>query len=103
MTRGVRGSGYEPDLDTSIRLGRWRRMASDGVPVNDIAIALGMTRDAVEQMVCRARRRGDPDAIRHPYAGSPPGQGTAHIRDSSERARRIRRLTDPTTSESEAA
>jgi hypothetical protein len=103
VTRGVLGSGYKPDLDTSIRLGRWHRMASDGVPVNDIAKALGMSRVALQQMVCRARRRGDPAAVRHPYAGSPPGQGTAHLRDSSERARRIRQHTDRTTSKEEAA
>lgn len=90
MTSGRKGSSYDPRLDTLIRLARWRRLASIGTPVNDIAAAVGLTRAALDQMVCRARKHGLPDAIRHPNAAAAPGTGLRHVIDS--RAYHHRRL-----------
>lgn len=66
MTSGRPGSAYEPRLDTAIRLARWRRLASLGIPVEEIARTVGMPRASLDRMVCRARKAGHPDAIRHP-------------------------------------
>lgn len=88
MTSGIPGSDYEPRADTEIRLARWRRLASDGVPVVDIAAALGIKRATLDQITCRARRHGHPDAIRHPFAGSEPGNGVSHVVNRGARARR---------------
>lgn len=91
MPSGIKGSCYQPRYDTEIRLARWKRLAGRGWPVDDIAAELGISRHALEQMVVRARRHGHPDAICHPHAGSPVGQGVADlIRNSGRRARRIR-------------
>lgn len=92
MTSGSTGSDYEPTPVVAARLARWRAMASRGVPVADIAQALRITRAALDQSVCRARRRGHPDAILHPAAAD-VGNGTSHLTDSTERARRIQRHT----------
>ncbi|MFF5228436.1 hypothetical protein [Dactylosporangium sp. NPDC000521] len=81
-------SNYRPHERTASRLARWRQLASTGMPVDDIAAELGIDRRALDQMVCRARRRGHPDAIYHPTAVL-PGQGTAHIIRS--RAAHVRR------------
>lgn len=89
MTSGIPGSVWQPYEDTRIRLARWKRLASIGTPVNDIAAAIGISRHALNQMVCRARRNGHPDAIRHPNAGS---TGLAHIYQSRSRRARVRAL-----------
>ena len=47
------------------RIGVWKRQASIGIPVADIAARLGMTRVALDQFICRERRGGNPDAILH--------------------------------------
>ncbi|GAA2327431.1 hypothetical protein GCM10010170_003140 [Dactylosporangium salmoneum] len=75
MTAGRRGRPPGPDADTILRLEEWARLAPRGRPVAEIAAAIGMTRAALDQMVCRARRRGDPLAVYHPLAVL-PGQGT---------------------------
>lgn len=86
MTSGIPGSSYQPRGDTVIRLARWRRLASTGTPVADIAAAIGVSRDALDQMVCRARRHGHPDAILHPNSGF---QGLRHLYDGRARRTRI--------------
>lgn len=81
MTRGRRGSDYTPDPDTADRLIIWRRGAEQGIPVAEIAAQLGISRDALDRFVCRARARGHPDAVRHALAGPPPGEGFVHLLD----------------------
>ena len=95
MTSGRKGSPYEPQADTAIRLARWKRLASTGMPVNDIARTIGISRSALDQMVCRARKRGHPDAILHPHAAI-PGTGTGHLTDATRRAQRTARRTQET-------
>ncbi len=91
MTRGSPGSTYQSDLDTTIRLARWKRLACTGMPVDQIAADIGITRAALDRMVCRARKHGHPDAVRHPHAATAPGEGVTHVVDSIKRARRVRR------------
>lgn len=94
MTRGSPGSAYTPDLDTADRLIIWRRGAEQGIPVDEIAAQLGITRVALDRFICRARKRGHPDAIRHANAGPPPGEGFVHLldphRSHQTRRRRLR-------------
>lgn len=90
MPSGIPGSVWQPSEDTVIRLARWKRLASIGTPVDDIAATVGMTRDALDQMVCRARRHGHPDAILHPNSGL---QGLRHVYDSRARRDRLRTLS----------
>lgn len=71
MTSGIPGSSWTPRPDTADRLRIWRRHATVGTPVDDIAARLGMAHDALDQMVLRARRHGHPDAIHHAN-GRPP-------------------------------
>jgi hypothetical protein len=47
------------------RLMVWKRLASRGVLVADIAHQLGMKRAALDQFVVRARKAGHPDAVYH--------------------------------------
>jgi hypothetical protein len=54
----------DPELETH-RLKVWRAGALIGTPVASIAAQLGMTRVALDRYVCRARKRGHPDAIKH--------------------------------------
>lgn len=91
MTSGSPGSAYAPRDDTAIRLARWRRLATNRVPVDDIARQLGITRAALDRAVCRARKAGHPDAIYHP-ATTPPGQGTWHL--TGRGPRRTRRFQE---------
>lgn len=88
MPTGIPGSPWQPYEDTLIRLRRWRQLASTGMPVAEIAAAIGVSRAALDQMVVRARRHGHPDAIRHPLAG---GSGLWHLYDSRGRRSRIAR------------
>lgn len=87
MTSGVPGSAYEPHPDTAVRLERWRRLAAQGVPVDDIAESLGVRRAALDRMVCRARANGHPHAIRHANA-TEPGTGTWHLTGRDRRGHR---------------
>lgn len=98
MTRGSRGSDYKPDPDTEGRLTIWRRGAEQGIPVDEIAATLGISRDTLDRFICRARARGHPDAIRHANAGAAPGEGFAHILDphrsrQTQRRNHTRRTT----------
>lgn len=97
MTRGRLHSPYTPDPDTEERLILWRRYAEQGVPVAEIAARIGISRDALDRYVCRARQRGDPDAIRHPNASPPAGEGFTRALDphySRQRQRRqLRQVT----------
>jgi hypothetical protein len=54
----------DPELEAR-RLKTWRAEALIGTPVASIAAQLGMTRAALDRYVCRARKRGHPDAIKH--------------------------------------
>lgn len=90
MTSGIPGSAYQPSEDTLIRLARWKRLANTGIPVDDIAAQVGMSRHALDQMVCRARRHEHPDAILHPNSGL---QGLRHVYDSRGRRDRLRTLS----------
>jgi transposase-like protein len=97
MTRGSRGSSYKPDLETEERLILWRRYAERGMSVAEIAAAIGISRDALDRYVCRARQRGDPDAIRHPKAAPPAGEGFTQALDPHySRQRQRRRLQQVT-------
>lgn len=80
-------SNYRPHERTARRLAQWKRLASTGTARADIATSLGMTLVALDQAICRARRRGHPDAIHHLLAAL-PGTGTSHLTDSTVRARR---------------
>lgn len=86
MPSGHPGSTWQPRTETEIRLARWKRLAVTAMPVDEIAVQVGMTRDALDQMVCRARRHNHPDAILHPDAGR---QGLRHLYDSRDRRARI--------------
>jgi hypothetical protein len=64
---GVSGRVRNDDL-IAHRLAVWKRLSNRGVLVADIAAELGMKRSALDQMLCRERRAGNPDAPRHPRA-----------------------------------
>lgn len=93
MTSGATGSSYRPHDSTIRRLAEWRRLASTGMARANIAADLGMTLVALDRALARARAAGHPDAIYHPFAVL-PGAGTSHLRNSTIRARRIRRAQE---------
>jgi hypothetical protein len=73
MTSGIPGSDYTPRPLTLHRLAVWRQYATAGHPLPDIAARLGMSPGALDQMLVRARRRGDPNAVHHARTGRPGG------------------------------
>lgn len=91
MTSGSLASPYRPRPDTLLCLAEWARLAPSGKPVDEIAAAIGMRRDALDRMVCRARKRGDPRAVYHPAARL-PGTGTWHIVNRDGRGHRRRTI-----------
>lgn len=53
---------------TEHRLRTWRRLSGEGLRVADIAVHLRMTRAALDQLVYRQRKDGNPLAVYHPDA-----------------------------------
>ncbi|MGI5178659.1 hypothetical protein ACQEVZ_20215 [Dactylosporangium sp. CA-152071] len=90
MTSGKPGSAYQAWPTTESRLDAWARLARTNLPVDDIARRIGIDRRALDRLVARARKRGDPRAIYHRDAHL-PGTGTAHLRDKRARAAHLRR------------
>ena len=74
------------------RLSEWKRLARQGILVADIAARLGMSRAALDQMLCRARRRGHPDAVYHADARfkSPTPTRRQVLERDRKRRRRLR-------------
>jgi hypothetical protein len=89
MTSGIPGSAYQPSEDTLIRLARWKRLASTGIPVDDIAAQVGMSRHALDPDGVPGPPARPPDAILHPTSGL---QGLRHVYDSRGRRDRLRAL-----------
>ncbi len=75
------GRPLDPDQRED-RLIVWRRLASRGVSIADIAHQLGMRRAALDRFILRARQAGHPDAVYH-LNGLP--NGGRRRRDSSRR------------------
>lgn len=58
--------GRHPDREiTEYRMEVWKRLAPRGVLVADIAAQLRMTRVALDQLVYRQRKAGNPLAVYH--------------------------------------
>lgn len=94
MPSGRPGSAYEPGEDIARRLRQWRRMAGAGVPVDEIAAAMGISRDTLDRSVLRARRAGHPDAVYHPMACL-TGEGLSYLVHAAGRRRRKIRAARP--------
>ena len=71
------------------RLIVWKRLATAGVAVDQIAAGLRISRAALDQTVYRERRRGNPDAVYHAMAVL-PGTGTPRSRREAVRKRMAR-------------
>lgn len=93
MTRGRRGSPYEPDGEILYRLQVWKRGCDRRLTVRQIADSLRITPATLVRSVYRARERGHPLAVRHPLADTySVSHGFIHTISPSKRARRLLRL-----------